>query len=103
PTGTRAIRRFVPMVWIDQLINLNDETMYRLKSVTSVLGKLHNVHQLFKLSYIIFICLLLISIVIIIELFMFNRRNKMNKNVLYQVSKDQEKELLSINNGDNLR
>ncbi|CAF4803478.1 unnamed protein product, partial [Rotaria sp. Silwood2] len=27
PTRTRAVRRFVPMVWIDQLINLNHEPL----------------------------------------------------------------------------
>ncbi|CAF0981832.1 unnamed protein product [Rotaria sp. Silwood1] len=95
PTRTRAIRRFVPMVWIDQLINLNNEPMNRLKRVSSILGKFHYVHQLLKLSYIIFGFILCISIVVVIELIIFNRRNKMNKNVLYQPSREQEKELLS--------
>ncbi|CAF2766529.1 unnamed protein product [Rotaria sp. Silwood2] len=95
PTRTRAVRRFVPMVWIDQLINLNHEPLNRLQRASYMLGKFHYVHQLLKLGYIIFACLLLISIVIVIELFLLNRRNKMNKDVLYQPSKDQEKELLS--------
>jgi len=95
PTGTRAIRRFIPMMWIDQTITLNKETLNRLQRVSLILEKGHFAHESLKLVYIIIAFLSLVAIIIIIELFAYNRNRQMKENLLYQPNKDQEKEFLS--------
>ncbi|CAF1099743.1 unnamed protein product [Adineta ricciae] len=94
PTRTRAVRRFIPMMWIDQTITLNNETLNRLLRVSTILEKGHYAYGSLKLIYIIIALLSLIAIVVVLELFFFNRRRRADKHLLYAPSKDQEKELL---------
>jgi hypothetical protein len=79
PTGTRAIRRFIPMMWIDQTIILNDETLDRLQRVSLILEKGHFAHQSLKLIYIIIALLSIIAIIVVLELVFFNRRVRFRK------------------------
>lgn len=74
PTGARAIRRFIPMMWIDQTITLNNETLDRLHRVSLILGKGHYAHQSLKLIYIISALVSMIAILIMVEFMFFNRR-----------------------------
>ncbi len=84
PTGTRAIRRFIPMMWIDQTIILNNETLNRLHRVSLILAKGHYAHQSLKLVYIVIALLSILAIIIVMELVFFNRRVRfLNKEVLF--------------------
>ncbi|UJR09125.1 hypothetical protein I4U23_013372 [Adineta vaga] len=94
PTHTRAVRRLIPMMWIDQTITLNNETLHRLQRASMILEKGRYGYESMKLVYIIIALLSLIAIIVVIELFFFNRRRQVNKHLLYALTKDQEKELL---------
>ena len=62
------------MLWIDQTITLNNETLNRLHRVSSILGKGHYAHQSLKLIYIIIALFSIISILGIMEFVFYNRR-----------------------------
>ncbi len=62
------------MMWIDQTIILNNETLNRLQRVSLILEKGHYAHQSIKLIYIIIGLLSILAIIIVIELVCFNRR-----------------------------
>ncbi|CAF1276835.1 unnamed protein product [Adineta steineri] len=94
PTNTRAIRRLIPMMWIDQTIILHNETLQRLHHVTVILEKGHYAYESLRLVYIIIAFLSLCAIIVIIELFFFNRRRQSKQSLLFEPVKDQEKELL---------
>jgi len=94
PTGTRSVRRFIPMMWIDQTITLNEAVLNRLKTVSGVLQKGHNAHQSLKLVYILVALLSVIALIATIELFFWNRQRKMSERFLYQ-SNEQTKALLN--------
>jgi hypothetical protein len=94
PTKTRAIRRFIPMMWIDQTITLNDATLNRLKSVSVILQKGHSAYQSLKLVYILIALFSIIAIISVIELFFWNRQRKMTRRSLYHCN-EQEKSLLN--------
>jgi len=84
PTGTRAIRRFIPMMWIDQTIILNNETLNRLHRVSLILAKGHYAHQSLKLVYIVIALLSILAIIIVMELVFFNRRVRfLNKEIFF--------------------
>ncbi|CAF3481099.1 unnamed protein product [Rotaria socialis] len=95
PSGTRAVRRFTPMVWIDQKITVNEEAIKTLKTLTVVLEKINYVHQSLNILYTMIAFVSVIAILLVVELILLTRRNKMAKSVLYEPAKDQEKELLS--------
>jgi len=88
PTKTRAIRRFIPMMWIDQSITLHDATLNRLTGVSSILQKGHSVHQSLKLAYILVALFSVIAIITVVELFFWNRRRKSSRRSLYQYEQD---------------
>jgi len=90
----RAVRRLIPMMWIDQTITLNDATLNRLKFASVILEKGHNAHQSLKLVYILVALLSVIAIIAVVELFFWNRQRKMNRRSLYHYN-DQEKALLN--------
>ncbi|CAF0950770.1 unnamed protein product [Adineta ricciae] len=94
PTNSRAVRRFIPMMWIDQRITLNDETLNRLKRVSGILQKGHSAHQSLKLVYILVALFSTVAIIVVIELLLWRRQQKINRRFLHQ-SNDQEKSLLS--------
>ncbi len=62
------------MMWIDQTIILNNETLERLQRVSLILEKGHYAHESLKLVYIIIALLSIIAIIITIELIFFNQR-----------------------------
>ncbi len=101
PLGTRAIRRFIPMMWIDQTIILNNETLERLQRVSLILEKGHYAHQSLKLVYIIIAFLSIIAAIIAIELFFFHRRVRFQeiemKDVSLSSSSDKRRKISCIN------
>jgi len=94
PTKTRAVRRFIPMMWIDQTITLNDATLNSLKRVSGILEKGHNAHQSLRLVYILIALLSVIAIIAVVELFFWNRQRKNSQRSLYHYN-EQEKSLLN--------
>jgi hypothetical protein len=94
PTKSRAIRRFIPMMWIDQTITLNEATLNRLKSVSGILQKGHHAHQSLKLVYILVALFSVIAIIAVIELFFWNRQRKMKQESLYPYN-EQKRALLN--------
>ncbi|CAF0885908.1 unnamed protein product [Adineta steineri] len=94
PTKTRAIRRFIPMMWIDQTITLNDATLNNLKRVNNILQKGHSAHQSLKLVYIFVALISCVAIIVVVELFFWRRQRKVSRRSLYHYN-DQEKSLLN--------
>lgn len=82
PTGARAIRRFIPMMWIDQTITLNNETLDRLHRVSLILEKGQYAHQSLKLIYIIIALVSMIAILVMVEFMFFNRRVRFSKGAM---------------------
>lgn len=74
PVKARAVRRFIPMMWIDQTITLNENVFNRLKGVSGILQKGHNAHQSLKLVYVLIAFLSIIAVITAIELFLWNRQ-----------------------------
>ena len=62
------------MMWIDQTITLNNETLARLHRVSLILEKGHYAHQSLKLIYIIIGLVSMIAILAMMEFMFFNRR-----------------------------
>jgi len=94
PAKSRAVRRFIPMAWIDQTITLNEGTSTRLKTVSGILAKGHRAHQSLKLVYILLVLFSVIAIITAVELFFWNRQRKMKQKSFYQYN-EPEKPLLN--------
>ncbi|CAF0881508.1 unnamed protein product [Rotaria sordida] len=76
PTNSRAVRRLIPMVWIDQTITLNEETASAIRSAFRILRTGESVHQSLKLAYIIVALFSVIAAIGVTELFFWNRRRR---------------------------
>ncbi|UJR37080.1 hypothetical protein I4U23_029784 [Adineta vaga] len=94
PTKTRAVRRFIPMMWVDQTITLNDATLNQLKLVSGILQKGHNAHQSLKLVYILVALFSTLAIIAVVELFLWHRQRRMSRRSSYLYN-EQEKALLN--------
>lgn len=94
PAGTRATRRFVPMMWIDQKITLNENVFNSLKSVSGILEKGHNAHKSLKFVYVLIGFLSVVAVIVAIELFLWNRQRRLNHESSYLYN-EQTKGLLN--------
>jgi len=84
PVGTRAIRRFIPMMWIDQTIILNNETQNRLHRVSGILDKGQYVYQSLRLLYVIIAFLSVFGILIVLELVCYVRRVRYQLKMMFE-------------------
>jgi len=93
PVKARAVRRWLPVMWIDQRITLNDAALNRLKMASGILEKGHSAHQSLNLVYILIVLFSIIAIIVVVELFFWNRQRKMKRRSLYQYN--EQKALLN--------
>jgi len=94
PAGTRATRRFIPMMWIDQKITLNENVFNRLKGASGILQKGHNAHQSLKFVHVLIAFLSIVAAIVAIELVLWNRQRRLNPKSSYRYN-EQEKALLN--------
>lgn len=96
PTKSRAVRRLIPMMWIDQTITLNEATANRLKLVNGILRKGHQVHQSLSFVYILAALLSIIAVIVALELFLWKRQATNSRNhLLDQTFSEQKRALLN--------
>jgi len=96
PTKSRALRRLIPMMWIDQTITLKEATAKRLKFVSGILDKGHQVHQSLSFVYILVALLSIVAVIGAVELFLWNRQRKNStEKMLSQTFSEQQKLLLN--------
>ena len=74
PTKSRAILRFIPMMWIDQTITLNDDVIQRLQRAAKILHRGEKLHRSIRFAYLIVGLFLLGGLIIVIELYLNRRR-----------------------------
>ncbi|CAF1110769.1 unnamed protein product [Rotaria sp. Silwood1] len=73
-TNSRAVTRFIPMMWIDQTIALNHDTANTLKRALNILRRGERLHQSIKFGHIMVVLCSVVAIIAVVELFFWNKR-----------------------------